>query len=52
VTNEEMIAKTMKALEESYNLGVTGGGKKRFVGTRWHFADAYATVKSAAPRSA
>ena len=53
VTNEDMIAKTMKALEESYNLGVTPGGMKRFVGTRWHFGDAYATVKqrgTATPR--
>ena len=45
VTNDEMLAKTMKALEESYNLGVTPGGVRRFVGTRWHFNDAYATVK-------
>ena len=46
VTNEDMIAKTMKALEESYNLGVTPGGVRRFVGTRWHFNDAYSTVKA------
>jgi predicted phage terminase large subunit-like protein len=46
VTNEEMIAKTMQRLEESYNLGVTPGGVKRFVGTRWHFNDAYSTVRS------
>ena len=53
VTNEEMIAKTMRSLEESYNLGVTPGGRKRFVGTRWHFNDAYAVVKkrgTATPR--
>jgi predicted phage terminase large subunit-like protein len=45
VTSPEMIAKTMKALEESYNLGVTPGCRRRFVGTRWHYHDAYATVR-------
>lgn len=45
VTNPEMIQKTMTALEQSYNLGVTPGGKRRFVGTRWHFNDAYKTIK-------
>ena len=53
VTNEEMIAKTMRSLEESYNLSVTPGGRRRFVGTRWHFNDAYAVVKkrgTATPR--
>ncbi|MCR4298191.1 MAG: hypothetical protein NUV75_05485 [Gallionella sp.] len=44
VTTPEMIAKTMQRLEESYNLGVTPGGLKRFAGTRWHFNDAYRTV--------
>ena len=46
VTNPEMIEKTMSRLEESYSLGVTKGGKRRFVGTRWHFNDAYATIRS------
>ena len=45
VTNPEMIEKTMRSLENSYNLGVTPGGKRRFIGTRWHFNDAYATLK-------
>lgn len=45
VTNPEMIAKTLDSLEQSYNLGVTPGGKRRFVGTRWHANDAYATLK-------
>ena len=45
VTTPEMIAKTMSGLEQSYNLGVTPGGVRRFIGTRWHFSDAYATVK-------
>ena len=43
VTTPDMIAKTMTALEQSYNLGVTGGAR-RFVGTRWHFNDAYSTL--------
>jgi len=45
VSTPEMIAKTMSRLEESYSLGVTPHGKRRFVGTRWHFHDAYATLK-------
>jgi predicted phage terminase large subunit-like protein len=43
VSTPEMIDKTRQRLEESYNLGVTGGGR-RMSGTRWHFADAYRTV--------
>lgn len=45
VSNPDMIAKTMSRLEESYSLGKTVGGRRRFVGTRWHFNDAYATVR-------
>ena len=45
VTTPEMIAKTMSRLEESYSLGQTYGGLRRFIGTRWHFNDAYATIK-------
>ena len=44
VSTPEMIQKTMTALEQSYNLGVTPGGVKRFAGTRWHFNDAYKTI--------
>ena len=44
VTSPEMIQKTMEALEASYNLGVTGTGKRRMAGTRWHFNDPYRTV--------
>lgn len=44
VSNPEMIDKTRVSLEQSYNLGVTPGGIRRFVGTRWHFNDAYKTV--------
>jgi len=43
VTTPDMIAKTMTALEQSYNLGTTPG-RRRFVGTRWHFNDAYSTL--------
>jgi predicted phage terminase large subunit-like protein len=53
VTTPEMIQKTMSRLEESYSLGVTPSGKRRFIGTRWHFQDAYATIKdrkTAVPR--
>jgi len=43
VTNPEMMEKTMQQLEMSYNLGSVGG-VRRFVGTRWHFNDAYKTI--------
>lgn len=45
VTTPDMIAKTLNGLEQSYNLGVTPGGIRRFAGTRWHYNDAYATLK-------
>ena len=45
VTTPEMIAKTMSRLEESYSLGTTPDGIRRFIGTRWHFQDSYATIK-------
>ena len=45
VTTPEMIQKTMSRLEESYSLGQTNGGVRRFIGTRWHFNDAYSTIK-------
>lgn len=44
VNTPEQIEKTMTGLEQSYNLGVTPNGKRRMVGTRWHFNDAYKTV--------
>jgi predicted phage terminase large subunit-like protein len=40
-----MIQKTMTALEQSYNLGVAESPRRRFIGTRWHFNDAYRTIK-------
>lgn len=43
VTTPEMIDKTMKALEQSYNLA-NERFVRRFCGTRWHFNDAYRTV--------
>jgi predicted phage terminase large subunit-like protein len=52
VASAEMREKTLAALELSYNLGLRGGWR-RFVGTRYHYADAYQTVierKTAAPR--
>jgi predicted phage terminase large subunit-like protein len=45
VTTPDMINKTLNALEQSYNLGVTPEGKRKFIGTCWHFSDAYATIK-------
>lgn len=44
VSTPEMIEKTKTALENSYNLGVTPGGIRRFIGTRWHFNDAYKMI--------
>lgn len=44
VSTPEMIQKTMTALEQSYSLGVTPGGVRRMVGTKWHYNDAHRTV--------
>jgi phage terminase large subunit-like protein len=43
VTSPDMMAKTLDALSLSYNLG-SQGGLRRFVGTRYHFNDAYKAV--------
>ncbi len=43
VTTPDMIEKTTDALGLSYNLGAHGG-KRRFIGTRYHFSDTYKTV--------
>lgn len=43
VTTPEMMAKTTDALALSYNLG-SHGGKRRFIGTRYHYNDAYKTL--------
>jgi predicted phage terminase large subunit-like protein len=43
VTTPEMIEKTTEALALSYNLGAQGG-KRRFIGTRYHFSDTYKTI--------
>lgn len=43
VTTPEMIAKTTEAWELSRSLS-TQGGKTRYAGTRWHFADTYRTM--------
>lgn len=42
-SSPDMRAKTLEALELSYNLG-TRGGSRRMIGTRYHYADAYQTV--------
>lgn len=44
VSNPEQIDKTNKRLEESYNLGQTEGGTRRFAGTRWDYNDSYSMV--------
>jgi predicted phage terminase large subunit-like protein len=43
VTTPEMMAKTTASLELAYNLGKRGG-KRRFVGTRYHYNDTYRTL--------
>lgn len=43
INTPEMILKTMEMLELSYNLGARGGSR-RFIGTRYHFNDPYATL--------
>lgn len=52
VATPEMIKKTLAAWEMSLNLG-TKGGKRRYIGTFYHFADCYHTMierKAAIPR--
>ena len=52
VTSPEMIFKTTEAWELSLNLGMEGG-KKRHVGTFYHYNDTYNTIiarKAAVPR--
>jgi predicted phage terminase large subunit-like protein len=43
VTTPEMMTKTTEMLELSYNLG-SETGRRRFIGTRYHAADSYATI--------
>jgi phage terminase large subunit-like protein len=43
VGTPEMMAKTTEALVLSYNLGAHGG-KRRFIGTRYHYNDSYRAV--------
>ena len=43
VNTPDMIEKTTDALALSYNLGAHGG-KRRFIGTRYHFSDTYKTI--------
>lgn len=43
VTTPEQIKKTTEAFEMSLNLG-TEGGRKRGIGTRYHFNDTYDTI--------
>lgn len=43
VTTPEQIKKTTTALEMSYNLGAHGG-RRRFIGTRYHANDTYRTI--------
>lgn len=43
VTTPEQIHKTTAALELSFNLGAQGG-RRRFIGTRYHANDSYKTI--------
>jgi len=43
VSTPEMMAKTTDALALSYNLGAHGG-RRRFIGTRYHYNDTYRTI--------
>lgn len=43
VSTPEMMLKTTEALALSYNLGTTGG-RRRFIGTRYHYNDSYRTL--------
>ena len=43
VSTPEQIEKTTDALALSYNLGAHGG-RRRFIGTRYHFSDTYRTL--------
>lgn len=45
VSTPEMIEKTMKAVEQSYNL-TNESFTRRFYGTHWHYNDAYRTILS------
>ena len=44
VTTPEQIQKTTEALAISYNLGKMGTGKRRMIGTRYHYNDSYREV--------
>jgi predicted phage terminase large subunit-like protein len=43
VSTPDMMAKTTEALRLSFNLG-TRGGRRRFIGTRYHYNDTYRTL--------
>jgi len=43
VNTPDMISKTTEMLELSYNLG-SRGGKRRFIGTRYHFNDTWSEL--------
>lgn len=52
VTTPEQIAKTTEAWALSLNLGAKGG-RRRYIGTRWHYSDTYKTIierEAAIPR--
>ncbi len=52
VTTPDQIRKTTDALAVSYNLGAHGG-RRRFIGTRYHFSDTYKDIldrETAVPR--
>ena len=43
-TTSDQIQKTTDAWDLSQNLGISGGGKVRYIGTRYNLGDSYATM--------
>jgi hypothetical protein len=44
VTNPDQVKKAIERMQLSFSLGVAEGTRKWFIGTRYHFSDAYAYI--------